>query len=392
MQGYKKFNKNKLKIHFSTAAQLPILGMATLAMGWPLYFPLFMLGLSAVTQKVFNMHKRNIKALSRDTRALPENHELIETVKELSKNLGITAPKVFVKNTNFSDFNAASYHDPWDNSKSAIILSSNLFLSTFPGRPPLFNKEEAKSVILHELLHIKNKDSAKSNFHNTVLTSTSAMTFVSLAYAMLGVLPVLPGLIGIGALWSNKLMQSVGSVSVESSIDEQVVEITKDPKSYASALQKIHKQGAQLKAFVENAKSISMLKTHNSETVVFEQRKDKRKPGLLSQAFNANPLPTHPAYEERIGNIFKHAKKLGIIHSPYTTNFKRPCAEKVNSVYLPPFTAQYEVRERNGRKFVTALTSIEAKQKFNKAAGLLTMINNYKSNYNLNPALRANSF
>jgi Zn-dependent protease with chaperone function len=384
-------NKNKLKIHFSAAAQLPILGLATVAMGWPLYVPIFMLGLGAITQKAFKMHKRNLSALSRNTRTLPKNHDLIKTVNELSEKIGITPPQVFVKNTSFSDFNAASYHDPWDSSKSAIILSSNLFLSTFPGRAPLFNKDEARSVILHELLHIKNKDSAKSNFHNSVLTTTSAMTFVSLGYAALGVLPLLPGLIGLGALWSNKLMQSIGSVSVESSIDEQVVNITKDPKSYASALHKIHKQGEQLKAFADNAKSISMLKTENTETIVFEKRKEKRGPGVISQILSTNLLPTHPAYEERLTNIFKHAKSIGVIHSPYTKNFTKPKAEKVDSVYLPPFTAQYEIRERKGRKFVTALTSLEARKDFNKVSNLLTTLKSLKVNTGFNHTLNTYS-
>lgn len=294
-----------------------------------------------------------------------------------------------MRRPSFQDYNAASCHNPWNSDKSALILSSNLFLSTFPGRPPLLNKEEARAVILHELLHIKNRDSAKTSIHNQMVSAGVAMTMVTAVFALMGAAPVAGAFVGVAAVWGGRLLYSRGSRSMESFVDEQVVRITKDPQSYAGALRKLERQNAQMKAFLENAQKITLQKANGVEGVLFEAGKKavaSAGTGIGLQQTMARLLPTHPPFRQRIAAILDQGRQLGLTASGEKELLEKPLAEATGGVFLPPFSGAFTIKETEGKKQVTVLTSLDPRADFNRAVRGYKRVQNDVGTKNRPPA------
>ncbi len=156
---------------------------------------------------------------------------LYQTVSELAKNAQLPMPRVFV-----IPQSAPNAFATGRNPQHAAVAATQGLLQ-------LLDKDEVAGVMAHELTHVKNKDT---------LTSTIAATFAG-AIAMLAQIsryqprdsqkrqnPAAMLFIMIGAPLAAVLIQMAISRIREYAADAGGAEVSRKPRSLASALVKIH--------------------------------------------------------------------------------------------------------------------------------------------------------
>lgn len=162
-------------------------------------------------------------------------------VKELAQNAGLPMPKVYVINE--SQPNAfATGRNP---ENAAVAATSGIM--------QILNERELRGVMAHELAHVKNRDTLISTISATVAGAISSIAQFGMMFGgghnangERNVNPMLGILMMFLAPLAASLIQMAISRAREFEADRMGAEISRDPKSLASALQKIHHYAHQI--------------------------------------------------------------------------------------------------------------------------------------------------
>lgn len=368
---YKWIKNNKTNILYTGVQYGTFLGTVALS-GVPFVIPALLLGWRAM---ISSMQSDRADVLKHQQKSgygpllLPKTHPMSKKVEMISKRMGMDRPEVFMRSVKYHDYNAFSWSEILPEKKATVLLSSTLFLPTYPGRLPVLNEKEQEAVITHELLHIKRRDPSLLLANEHVNIVTSACVFVGVLGAMFGILPI-PAVAGaIGLKMIQKYANMAHGREIEMDVDRAVVKITKDPESYASALNKTEAGFKRVLDFQKNAQEITSENQNGNEWVAFKRIPERI---LLAERLNNSKwLQTHPKTVERINEIYRVAETLGIDSKTgpedHKAEIKAPRLD--NGMVLPPQTIAYKVVKRPGNdNYMIALTAMSIKEPFNNMA------------------------
>ncbi len=211
-----------------------------------------------------------------------ENVLLHEMVEELAKTAGLPKPKLYLVNLPSPNAFATGR-----NENNAVIAVSSGILS-------LLSNEELRGVLAHELSHIKNKDILISSIAATLAGAISYLT--QMAYYTSGNSgddeKRIGGLGGILFMILTPVIATLLHLAVSRSreymADDTGSEISKDPKSLANALKKLHN--------FSHSHPLKASPRHEATAHLFIV--NPFKPSFLASLFS-----THPPMEERIKRL-----------------------------------------------------------------------------------------
>lgn len=162
-------------------------------------------------------------------------------VKELAQNAGLPMPKVYVINESQPNAFATGR-----NPENAAVAATT-------GIMQILNERELRGVMAHELAHVKNRDTLISTISATVAGAISSIAQFGMMFGgghnangERNVNPMLGILMMFLAPLAASLIQMAISRAREFEADRMGAEISRDPKSLASALQKIHHYAHQI--------------------------------------------------------------------------------------------------------------------------------------------------
>ena len=161
-------------------------------------------------------------------------------VKELAQNAELPMPKVYVINEQQPNAFATGR-----NPKHAAV-------ATTVGIMQILSERELRGVIAHELAHVKHRDTLTSTISATMAGAISSIAQFGMFFGGRGgdgersVSPIVSILMMFLAPMAAALIQMAISRSREFEADRMGAEICKDPKSLASALEKIHHYAHQI--------------------------------------------------------------------------------------------------------------------------------------------------
>ena len=173
----------------------------------------------------------------------PDNTEFrsyYNTVKELAQNAELPMPKVYVINEQQPNAFATGR-----NPEHAAVAAT-------VGIMQILSERELRGVMAHELAHIKHRDTLTSTISATMAGAISSIAQFGMFFG--GgrggdgerTNPVIGLLMMFLAPMAAALIQMAISRSREFEADRKGAEICKDPKSLASALEKIHHYAHQI--------------------------------------------------------------------------------------------------------------------------------------------------
>lgn len=157
-------------------------------------------------------------------------------VKELAENAGLPMPKVYVINENQPNAFATGR-----NPENAAVAAT-------VGIMQILSERELRGVMAHELAHVKHRDTLISTISATMAGAISSIAQFGMFFGgrERGVHPAVAILIMLLAPIAAMLIQMAISRSREFEADRMGAQISKDPKSLASALEKIHNYAHQI--------------------------------------------------------------------------------------------------------------------------------------------------
>lgn len=162
-------------------------------------------------------------------------------VKELAQNAGLPMPKVYVINESQPNAFATGR-----NPENAAVAATT-------GIMQILSERELRGVMAHELAHVKNRDTLISTISATVAGAISSIAQFGMMFGgghnangERNVNPMLGILMMFLAPLAASLIQMAISRAREFEADRMGAEISRDPKSLASALQKIHHYAHQI--------------------------------------------------------------------------------------------------------------------------------------------------
>jgi heat shock protein HtpX len=220
----------------------------------------------------------------------PENTQFrnyYNMVKQLSENAQLPMPKVYVINESQPNAFATGR-----NPEHAAVAATT-------GIMQILSERELRGVMAHELAHVKHRDTLISTISATVAGAISAIAQFGMFFgggrgddrpnpiigiAMMFLAPMAAGLI-----------QMAISRAREFEADRGGAEISKDPKSLAAALEKIHNYAHQIpnKTAEAHPETGQMMIINPLSGVSFDS--------LFS---------THPKTEERVARLMAMAKQF----------------------------------------------------------------------------------
>jgi heat shock protein HtpX len=207
-------------------------------------------------------------------------------VKELAENAQLPMPKVYVINE--AQPNAfATGRNP---EHAAVAATSGIM--------QILSERELRGVMAHELAHVKHRDTLISTISATVAGAISAI-------AQFGMFfgggngdnrpnPIIGLLMMFLAPMAAALIQMAISRAREFEADRGGAEISKDPKSLASALEKIHNYAHQI------PNQTAEMHPETGQMMIINPLSGKSLKGLFS---------THPQTEERVRRLLALANQ-----------------------------------------------------------------------------------
>ncbi len=163
------------------------------------------------------------------------------TVKELAQNAELPMPKVYVINEQQPNAFATGR-----NPEHAAVAAT-------VGIMQILSERELRGVMAHELAHVKHRDTLISTISATVAGAISSIAQFGMFFGggrgsdgERSVSPIVSILMMFLAPMAAGLIQMAISRSREFEADRGGAEISKDPKSLASALTKIHNYAHQI--------------------------------------------------------------------------------------------------------------------------------------------------
>ena len=173
----------------------------------------------------------------------PDNVEFrsyYKVVNELAQNAELPMPKVYVINEQQPNAFATGR-----NPKHAAVAAT-------VGIMQILSERELRGVMAHELAHVKHRDTLTSTISATMAGAISSIAQFGMFFGGRGgdgersVSPIVSILMMFLAPMAAALIQMAISRSREFEADRMGAEICKDPKSLASALEKIHNYAHQI--------------------------------------------------------------------------------------------------------------------------------------------------
>ena len=174
----------------------------------------------------------------------PENTEFrsyYNMVKELAQNAELPMPKVYVINEQQPNAFATGR-----NPEHAAVAAT-------VGIMQILSDRELRGVMAHELAHVKHRDTLTSTISATMAGAISSIAQFGMFFGggrgddgERNVSPIVSMLMMFLAPMAAALIQMAISRSREFEADRKGAEICKDPKSLASALEKIHNYAHQI--------------------------------------------------------------------------------------------------------------------------------------------------
>ena len=174
----------------------------------------------------------------------PDNAEFrsyYNMVKELAQNAELPMPKVYVINEQQPNAFATGR-----NPEHAAVAAT-------VGIMQILSERELRGVMAHELAHVKHRDTLTSTISATMAGAISSIAQFGMFFGggrgddgERNVSPIVSILLMFLAPLAAALIQMAISRSREFEADRKGAEICKDPKSLASALEKIHNYAHQI--------------------------------------------------------------------------------------------------------------------------------------------------
>ena len=174
----------------------------------------------------------------------PDNVEFrsyYKVVNELAQNAELPMPKVYVINEQQPNAFATGR-----NPKHAAVAAT-------VGIMQILSERELRGVMAHELAHVKHRDTLTSTISATMAGAISSIAQFGMFFGggrggdgERNVSPIVSLLMMFLAPMAAALIQMAISRSREFEADRKGAEICKDPKSLASALEKIHNYAHQI--------------------------------------------------------------------------------------------------------------------------------------------------
>ena len=161
-------------------------------------------------------------------------------VKELAENAELPMPKVYVIN------------EQQPNAFATGRNPENAAVAATVGIMQALSERELRGVMAHELAHVKHRDTLISTISATMAGAISAIAQFGMFFGGRGgdgersVSPIVSMLMMFLAPMAAGLIQMAISRSREYEADRMGAEISKDPKSLADALTKIHNYAHQI--------------------------------------------------------------------------------------------------------------------------------------------------
>jgi heat shock protein HtpX len=237
-------------------------------------------------------------------KAKPVSHQnypkLMQMVEELSHNTKMPVPKTYIiENSQPNAF--ATGRNP---ANGAVAVTTGIM--------QVLNDRELRGVIAHELAHIKNRDTLIMTVTSTIAGALSMLANFAMFFGGRGDNrhnnPIIMIMIAILAPLAAMLVQMAISRTREYSADRVGAEISGDPHSLASALEKI-----------------------SSKAKVIDNPRAEENPAT-AHMFIINPLhahkvdnlfSTHPSTHNRINALNELAKEMNI-GSNHNVNLEQP--------------------------------------------------------------------
>lgn len=211
----------------------------------------------------------------------PENkqfHSYYLMIKELAENAQLPMPKVYVIN------------EPQPNAFATGRNPEHAAVAATSGIMQVLSERELRGVMAHELAHVKHRDTLISTISATVAGAISAIAQFGMFFGRGGERsnPIIGLLMMFLAPVAAGLIQMAISRAREYEADRGGAEISKDPKSLASALEKIHNYAHQI------PNQTAEMHPETGQMMIINPLSGKSLKGLFS---------THPQTEERVRRL-----------------------------------------------------------------------------------------
>ena len=209
-----------------------------------------------------------------------------KVVNELAQNAELPMPKVYVINEQQPNAFATGR-----NPKHAAV-------ATTVGIMQILSERELRGVIAHELAHVKHRDTLTSTISATMAGAISSIAQFGMFFGGRGgdgersVSPIVSILMMFLAPMAAALIQMAISRSREFEADRMGAEICKDPKSLASAHEKIHHYVHQ------NPNQTAEMHPETGQMMIINP--------LAGVSFDSL-FSTHPKTEERVARLMAMA-------------------------------------------------------------------------------------
>jgi len=208
-----------------------------------------------------------------------------QMVKALAENADLPMPKVYIMENQQPNAFATGR-----NPENAAVAATT-------GIMQILSPKELRGVMAHELAHVKNRDTLISTISATVAGAISSIAQFGMMFGGRGEdrpNPILGLLMMFLAPMAASLIQMAISRSREFEADRIGGEIAKDPKSLASALEKIHNYAHQI------PNRTAEMHPETGQMMIINPLSGKSLKGLFS---------THPQTEERIAKLMEQAQQ-----------------------------------------------------------------------------------
>lgn len=315
-----------------------------------------------------------LNGLNKRNHVLEADDPLYARIATLAARAGVDMPHVLVTPAALHDISAVSYSTRTFTARGVDIirLPEAQFYSTLPGRPAPFTAEEQDAIIAHELIHLKNRDSAVAEYEHHAMKSLIVTGFVGLLAGMaLGAVPIGAVALSMTMLPAGLFAHAFARQRVELLTDAESIALTGNAAAMDSALRKMYKLDRHFSLFEANAQQITRKRSFNIEIIKF---KPLRRPvdihvDPVSPAMRImhGLLAMHPQPAPRLANIKKVAQALqlhgGSLQEPDMDEFLPPVT---GNIVLPPFaqpdTLHHDLRSPDRLAVVTL------QSRFNKVA------------------------
>ncbi len=212
----------------------------------------------------------------------PDNtafHGYYSMVKELAENAKLPMPKMYVIDQQPNAFAIGR------NPEHAAVAATT-------GIMQALNERELRSVMAHELAHVKHRDTLISTISATVAGAIASFARFGAMGGRRGGNPIVGLLTMFLAPMAASLIQMAISRGREYEADRVGAEISKDPKALASALEKIQNFARQV------PNQTAEMHPETGQMMIINPLSGKGLKGLFS---------THPRTEERVRRLLEMA-------------------------------------------------------------------------------------